>query len=529
MLGLSVLIGMTACSKDSEKGLDTSASNEIRVTTTVSDRTRAGYTTENLTSFGLIIGTDDVAGNYHKEMVKNGTEWTTADAMAMYWASRSNPSTVIAYAPYRADDINHNSKIEVDVEADQTTEGAVMASDFIAMKNPAFVPDKDLTADGRIPVSMSHLFGKVILNIVFPEFYDQADQSNPISDVRVDGLKVNGILDLKAWDGTRDGAGLSIDGNGDAAEVVPYASDFDAATRTAVYEFIAVPQQASIKVSFKAAGTPYTWEYTVFEPKSGYVTTVNLTIDKQGIQTGGDVNVDLWEDGDDIDGDPTEGADPFTIKDITDKSAWSLAYGFCSMPFGKYTSMWDGNAEPGSGGVFTYIIDGMPGSPNLGNPFTVIDLGGKKWIAGAGVQVSFRDVIPKKVEFYVTDAEDLGNVITDAQRQQLMCNAEPCGDDLAKTDEFKTMLESMKNADAEVNWTKIGEVNLESMTDEWANKAYNVSVPEADLDAQPRSRYIKLVITPFGAAEASVLGGDRVQLGELFIREVTARNGVSVN
>ena len=527
MMSLPVILGAASCSSEKENGLDMSESNEIHVTTAVNERTRAGYTTENLRSFGLIIGTDDQQTSYHKEMTKNGSEWNTADGSAMYWASRSAASTVIAYAHYRADDINSHSKIEVDVETDQSTEAGVESSDFIAMKNGSFVPDRDLTADGKIAVAMNHMFGKVILNVQYPEFYAQADQSNPVSEITVDGLKVNAILDFDTWDGTRDNAALALDGNGEAATIIPYSESFDASTRNAVYEFIAVPQTSDIEVRFKVAGILYSWKYKAFTPKSGYVTTVNLTIDKQGVSMDDDVNVNPWGDGDEISGNPEEGADPFTVKEITDKSAWGIAYGFCSMPFGSYDALFDGNLDAANG-VFTYVIDGMPNSPNLGIPFTVVDLGSVKWIAGAGVQVSFHDVLPKKVEFFVTDATDLGGVITDGQLNQLYCRADPNGDSWANSEDFRTLWTNMKTSDADVNWTKIGEVSLGALTSEWGKKSYNFELDESGLAAEYRSRYIKLVITPFSAEEASVLGGDRVKLTELFVKEVTARNGEAV-
>lgn len=526
LLAVPALAGFTSCSSDDEKGFAPSAANEIRVTTEVMDLSRAGHTTDNLGEFGLIIGSDAPDFSYHKQMVRNGSEWATSDAKAMYWEDQAKAVSVIAYAPYRADDINSRSKIEIDVQADQSTEDAVKASDFIAMKNGAFVPQNDLTADGKLAVRMGHMMSKVFVNVQYPEFYDQAEQANPMSTFTVDGLKVNATLDFDTWDGTRESGSLAIDGNSAAETMTPLATSFDAAARTVSYEFIAVPQTANIEVKFVIAGIPYSWKYTDLELKSGYATTLNLNIDKQGVSMDNDVTVDPWDDGSSITGKPEQGAEPYTIKEITDKSAWSIAYGFCSMPFGPYAQMMDGDTNPDTG-VFTYILDNYNNSPMLGNPFTVVDFGSKKWMAGVGIAVSYHDVLPNKVEFYVTDGENLGDVITADQRKLIMAEGDLQGDDLAKSDEFKTLYESMKTADATYNWTKVGEITIEAMTAEAGRRSYWVDFDEDALAANHSTRYVKMVITPFAPGLFNPQG-DRVKICEFMVKAVTAHNGVPV-
>lgn len=122
-------MAFSACSSE-EEGFTPSVTNEIRVVTEVNSYSRAGYTTENLEAFGLIIGSDSESFSYHKQMVKNGAAWSTADGQSMYWEDRGKAVDVIAYAPYRTDEINAKSKIEVDVQPDQSTEDGVKASDF---------------------------------------------------------------------------------------------------------------------------------------------------------------------------------------------------------------------------------------------------------------------------------------------------------------------------------------------------------------------------------------------------------------
>ena len=183
-------MGLSACSND-EEGFSPSNTNEIRVVTEVSNYSRAGYTTDNLDAFGLIIGSDSESFSYHKQMVKNGIAWTAADGESMYWEDRAKAVDVIAYAPFRADEINAKSKIDVDVQTDQSTEDGVKASDFVAMKKPGFVPNSGLNADGNLEIAMSHMMAKVFINIKYPEAYNKADGANPFGPMTVEGLHIN--------------------------------------------------------------------------------------------------------------------------------------------------------------------------------------------------------------------------------------------------------------------------------------------------------------------------------------------------
>lgn len=529
-------MAFSACSSE-EEGFTPSVTNEIRVVTEVNSYSRAGYTTENLDAFGLIIGSDSEGFSYHKQMTKNGTMWATADAQTMYWEDRAKAVDVIAYAPYRADEINAKSKIEIDVPVDQTTDDAVKAADFIAMKKGRFVPNNGLNADGNLVVAMAHMMAKVYVNIQYPEAYDQAEGANPFGPITVDGLNVNATLDFAAWDGTRENGSLAIDANGEAATIRPYATEFDASARKATYEFIAVPQTANLDLKFVIADVPYSWSATNIELKSGYSMTIDLKIDKTGVTTDGNVTVDPWEDGGSISGTPEQGADPFTVKEMTNKGDWQWVYSSQSNNFwggGGVFALWNGVGDAtGDSWLSHQIVKGpsqaadyvVPFEGRYLEAFVVVDLGKTEWIAGIGARTAgFTDTTFDRVEFYATDSENIDNsTLTDDEKGKLQCNNEFDNN----FDGIRAVMDKVFAIDDQVTWTKIGEVSSEGNFAGWID--YRKAFSEDELAASPvKSRYVKVVIHPYTSWPEGQAYCERVSCAEIYLKHVTATNGVPV-
>lgn len=529
-------MAFSACSSEDE-GFIPSATNEIRVVTEVKSYSRAGYTTENLDAFGLIIGSDSENFSYHKQMVKNGTMWTTADAQTMYWEDRAKAVDVIAYAPYRADEINAKSKIEIDVPADQTTEDAVKAADFIAMKKGGFVPETGLNAEGNLVVAMSHMLSKIYVSITYPEVYDKADGANPFGAITIDGLNTSATLDFAAWDGTRDNGSLAIDANGAPTTIKPYAVSFDAATRKATYEFIAVPQTADMGLKFVVADVPYSWSTTNLQLKSGYSLTIDLTIDKTGLTPDSNVTVNPWEDGDNISGTPEQGADPFTVKEMTNKGDWQWVYSSQSNNFwggGGVLALWNGVGDAtGDSWLSHQIVKGpsqaadyvVPFEGRYLEAFVVVDLGKTEWIAGIGARTAgFTDTTFDRVEFFATDSENIDNsTLTDDDKNNLKCNSAFDGD----INGIKTVMDKVFAIDDKVTWTKMGEVSSKGNFAGWID--YRKDFSEDELADSPiKSRYVKVVFHPYTSWPAGQPYCERVSCAEIYLKHVTATNGVPV-
>ena len=529
-------MAFTACSNE-EEGFTPSSSNEIHVVTEVKNYSRAGHSTDNLNDFGLIIGSDSEVFSYHKQMVKNGTMWATADAQTMYWEDRSKAVDVIAYAPYRADEINAKSKIEIDVQADQTTEDAVKASDFIAMKKGGFVPETGLNAEGNLVVAMSHMMSKVFVNITYPEAYDKAEGANPFGAITIDGLNTSATLDFAAWDGTRDNGSLAIDANGAPTTIKPYATSFDAATRKATYEFIAVPQTANLDLKFIIADVPYSWSTTNIQLKSGYSLTIDLSIDKTGVTPDSNVTVNPWEEGGSISGKPEQGAEPFTIKEMENKGDWQWVYSSQSNNFwggdrGIF-NLWNGNGDDIANSWLSHQIVKGPSKPaeyvvpfegRYLQAFAVIDLGKTEWIAGYGARTAgFTDTTFDRVEFYATDSENIDNSTLTDEKGKLQCNSAFDSD----IDGIKAIMDKVFSIDDQVTWTKIGEVSSNGSFASWID--YRNNFTEQQLSASPvHTRYIKAVFYPYTSWPAGQPYVERVSCAEIYLTHVTARNGKPV-
>jgi len=505
-------------------------SNEIRVTTEVTTpQSRAGYTTETLREFGLIISSSDDAFTYNNKHMSGGPleGWTTDQTM--YWAGTNLEHTVIAYAPYRDAQLDKQSKIDVKVATDQSTAEAVTASDFIAMKKDAFIPSSHLT-NGELLVKMDHILTKVFVKLTYPEVYAKADGTNPVSGMTVEGMKVDATFDFGAWDGATTSASLALNGNGAIESIVPYMLAHDAANRVVTYEFIAIPQeQAAISVKFNVGNTPYLWTYDNLKQNSGEALTISLSVNKQGVQLGGDVTVGDWSVGEDINGgQPSEGTEPWTIEEITTgKSEWSIEYATASMPFGPLSQMIDNNLNAGQG-WFSQVVDGYNNSPNTGAPFAVVDLGSSTWLAGVGILTSIHDVMPKAVDFYITRQELNEELITSDELAQVLCEKDPCGDGWVNTEEYKSYLEKIKTADARIDWTHVGKIEIGALSPEYGQKEYRIDFDDEQLAKELKGRYLKVAVTFFSAEEHAVLGGDRAKIAELFVKKVSKANGVPV-
>lgn len=529
-------MAFSACSSE-EEGFTPSVSNEIRVVTAVNSYSRAGHTTENLEAFGLIIGSDSENFSYHKQMTKNGTMWATADAQTMYWEDRAKAVDVIAYAPYRADEINAKSKIEIDVPADQTTDDAVKAADFIAMKQGGFVPETGLNAEGNLVVAMSHVLSKVFVNITYPEAYDKADGANPFGAITIDGLNTSATLDFAAWDGTRDNGSLAIDANGASTTIKPYATSFDAATRKATYEFIAVPQTANLDLQFTIAGVPYSWSTTNLQLKSGYSLTIDLTIEKTGVTPDSNVTVNPWDEGESISGKPEQGGEPFTIREMENKGDWQWVYSSQSNNFwggGGVFALWNGAGDvPGDSWLSHQIVKGpsqpaeyvVPFEGRYLEAFVVVDLGKTEWIAGIGARTAgYTDTTFERVEFYATDSENIDNsTLTDDEKGKLQCNSEFD----SNFDGIRAVMDKVFAIDDQVSWTKIGEVNSNGNFGGWIDYRKDFSDDEL-ADSPMKSRYVKVVIHPYTSWPAGQAYCERVSCAEIYLKHVTATNGVPV-
>lgn len=311
-----MMAGLSACSDEGDTAeiCGQPADNVIRVTTTgvapnaTATVTRAGYETSNLEEFGFFVNNPVSAmftyGNVRMSRTEDGG-WKAADEVEMFWMSRFQPVTVLAYAPYREGDYTVSSKMAVNALPDQSDERNVMASDFIGMKVDNFLPKigegGDLTEDGMVPVTMRHLMSKLRITVEYPGRLNSPDAANPVTEMRIGGVALKGVCDFDAW--KEDGASSAVVVDGESAgmeTVIPFVEDFFQGDEggTAVYECILVPQVVDkLQVSFVVGGVPYAWEKEALELEASTIYRIRLKIVSRKVELGGDVAVDEWQDG----------------------------------------------------------------------------------------------------------------------------------------------------------------------------------------------------------------------------------------
>lgn len=172
---------------------------------------------------------------------------------------------MIAYAPY-ASEATPDAPLAVNVLTNQAAEANVMASDFLLMK-ATVDPEKDLTADGKLKISLNHAMSKLIIKITVNGTADA--EMNKLGDMSINGAVVNGICDLTVA----------------APVVVPVA---DAAVATVVpykgtdyCECILPPQRIAegFSINFSYDGKLYIWSAKeAIELEKGVEHTLTLNV-----------------------------------------------------------------------------------------------------------------------------------------------------------------------------------------------------------------------------------------------------------
>lgn len=269
-----LVITLIGCSSDEDNTLPNSNFPEdhvIRVTTDINNRitARAGYDSDNLTSFGLILqNSTNEAYSYNKEMIKSEGEWATGDGSVMLWDKDRTLISVTAYAPYIATELN--TTLTVDAKTDQNIEANLMASDFLLMKK-VVNPETDLTSDGKIDIALNHAMSKLIVKITI-NGSDNLDMSKLI-DMSIEGTIVNGVCDLSEADPkvipTTDAT---------ATSVVPYKNVNSC-------ECILLPQTITqgFSINFIYDGRRYIWNATediVLQKGMEQTLTLNISTTK---------------------------------------------------------------------------------------------------------------------------------------------------------------------------------------------------------------------------------------------------------
>ncbi len=143
----------------------------VRVTTAVNELKTKASENETYAGTNLSLTVDNSVNSTYSysntEWTNDGTAWATADKLL--WQNSSQSVKVYAFAPFVDVYLIENASLEAipyTIKADQTVEGATLASDFVVYRDLDFVPKDKLTPEGNIPVAFDHKFSQININIL---------------------------------------------------------------------------------------------------------------------------------------------------------------------------------------------------------------------------------------------------------------------------------------------------------------------------------------------------------------------------
>ncbi len=308
-----LILSFGSCGKQAEREGDSGgfpADRVVRVSVEVAPQTKGSYTTENLKEFDLFIHSENSRYSYtNTKFTKNVTSGDWEPARQMLWEGKKTKFDFLAVAPplpASGHSISGTHVFSFAVEEVQT-EGATASDLLWAWKYDASCEDSDLfDGDGKMRIAFSHACSLIRVRLTLgTEFnHDGVPQSNPISELKIDGLLVEADIQHHVVGNDSYHAYAT----GAAKTVQAYQSKwekYDDKTKNcvAVFECIVVPQNwTKFTVNFICGGKPYTYTANcgqnqgLFESGKSY--TLPLTVGKDEVIMSKDgITASPWVDG----------------------------------------------------------------------------------------------------------------------------------------------------------------------------------------------------------------------------------------
>lgn len=281
----------------------------VRVSPEVARQTKGSYTTDNLKEFDLFIHSADSKYSYtNTKFTKNAETGEWEPARTMLWEGKKTKFDFLAIAPplpASGHSISGTQVFSFAVEEVQT-EGSTASDLLWAWKYDASCEDSDLFDGKKMKIAFSHACSLIRVKLTLgTEFnHDGVPQSNPISELKIDGLLVEANIQHNLVNNDP----YHTYATGAAKTVQAYQSKwekYDDKTKNciAVFECIVVPQNwTKFTVNFICGGKPYTYtadsgQYQgLFESGKSY--TLPLTVGKDEVIMSKDgITASPWGDG----------------------------------------------------------------------------------------------------------------------------------------------------------------------------------------------------------------------------------------
>ena len=312
---------LTSCSKDDTAALIDGQNNNypadgmVRISTTLGDaqvmsRAEGEGTPATYTGTNLSLSVDYGEGDKYTRpnILWNNTSgaWVqdlTVDADPMLWKSSTTAAKIYAFAPHVGDATTDLTAVPFSVQADQSAEGAILASDLVGYQTDNFVPGSSLDKLNALNIAFTHRLSKLTVNLTYGNQYPEGELP-AIKNLEVINTNLSATYNAQTLAVTASTAA----GNIKAATV-----------KTNSYEAILVPQTvaASTKLVLVTLADGTKLSYTtpadqLFEANKQY--TLSLRIGKDKLEVGS-VTVDDWTTGTPITGgevEPCVRVDPAT-------------------------------------------------------------------------------------------------------------------------------------------------------------------------------------------------------------------------
>ena len=221
---------MFSCSKREDVIPD---AGKLPINISIGQQTRANDTTyENGDEVGVYVvnyngataGTLATSGNQvdNAQFIFDGSKWSPENSI--YWKDKSTAADFYAYYPYS--ESTNISAHPFSVQADQSTEDAFWASDFLWGKTTKVSPTKN-----AVPIETNHSLSRILVDIKPGNGFTAESWATATKSVKICDVKTSATIDLSTGIATATG------NNG---EIIPLAAAKTGTTLS--YQAMMIPQ-----------------------------------------------------------------------------------------------------------------------------------------------------------------------------------------------------------------------------------------------------------------------------------------------
>ena len=254
----------------------------IRITTVVNPTRATDYAFEAGDKIGLYVvnrkadgtASDLQAKGNHVDNMRFTYNGTWAPDSPVYWLDDKTHADFYLYYPYRAD-MNNVESMAVSLNADQSTEEAYKASDFLVGSATDVAPTEQ-----AVSIASRHLMSQMLITLVPGNGFTDETLATADVSVRINAAMTNATVSL---------ASATVSPTGATSSITPLKTgDFN-------YKALVVPQEinAGNLITVTVDGRDFNLPRTInFESGHLYRCTVTLSKTSNGIN----VSIDRWQD-----------------------------------------------------------------------------------------------------------------------------------------------------------------------------------------------------------------------------------------